>query len=114
MSRGWIVLWLAVGALGALLAGWWAADALWGDECARLVARTDRNALILGLVGICIPAGAWLASRVAPALFGSNRGQLLYLVGAATLLTVALIARDFVAQLPVIDDLNGNSVGCAL
>lgn len=114
ISPIWLGLWLALALIGLVFAGWWAADALFGNECMSFVARTDRSKLLLGLAVVGIPMGAWLAAKAAPAMFGTNRGQLAYLLGATILLTAALIARNYVAHWPIIDELVGNPAGCGL
>ena len=114
VSRIWLGLWLLLALIGVVFAVWWAFDALFGNECTSFVARTDRSMLLLGVAAVGISVCAWLAARIAPAMFRSNRGQLIYLVGATILLTTALIARDSVAQWPIIDQLVGTSAGCLL
>jgi FtsH-binding integral membrane protein len=111
-SPVWFGFWLALGLVGLGFAGWWAVDALFGNDCTSFTARTDRSKLLLGLAVVGIPVGAWLAARTSPAILGTNRGQLAYLLVAALLLTTALIARDHVGSWPIIDELAGKSAGC--
>jgi hypothetical protein len=101
---------------GAGLSIWWAIDALWGDDCARFVARTDRAQLAVGLTVLCVPVGAWASMRLSPSLFASNTGQTIYLAGAVVLLGLAAViggSMDLYEQ-PVIAGFLGDTAGCAL
>ncbi len=116
IARPWIVLWLVVALVGAGLSIWWGIDALWGDDCARFVARTDRAQLSVGLTVLSVPVGAWVATRRSPSLFASNTGQANYLTGAVVLLGLAAAiggSVDLYDQ-PVIGELLGDTAGCGL
>ena len=116
VPRPWVVLWLLLALVGAGLSIWWAGDALWGDDCARFVARTDRAELALGLTVLFVPLGAWAATRAAPSLFRSNIGQGIYLAGAVVLLgtAVAVGSSMNLYDQPVIGWFLGSTAGCAV
>jgi len=116
VPRPWVVLWVLVALLGVGLSIWWAVDALWGDDCTRFVARTDRGRLALGLTVLAVPVGAWASTRISRSLFASNVGQGIYLAGAVVLLGAAAVIGSSVAlyDQPVIGGLLGDTAGCAV